>query len=113
MNFGCPFYVETKASPAGGSCHQKVTDEGRVSLYCLLKGYCGKFAPHPALRATFPLRGRHFYSNSKSPATSSSKLASGSATKRFDWFRIAFSSVLRAMRPLPFVAASSACLRSK
>ena len=24
-----------------------------------------------------------------------------------------FSSVLRAMRPLPFVAASSACLRSK
>ena len=35
------------------------------------------------------------------------------ATSRLDWFRMAFSSVLRAMRPLPFVAASSACLRSK
>ena len=55
----------------------------------------------------------NLYSSSKSPTTSSSRLASGSATSRLDWFRMAFSSVLRAMRPLPFVAASSACLRSK
>ena len=40
-------------------------------------------------------------------------LVSGKETRRLDWFRMAFSSVLRAMRPLPFSAAFSDWRRSK
>ena len=52
----------------------------------------------------------HWSSRSLGRMTSSS--AAGSATRRRLWLKMAFSSVLRARRPLPAVRASSACRRS-
>ena len=51
------------------------------------------------------------YSNSRSLGRMRSSAAAGSATRRRLWWKIAFSSVFRARRPLPAVRASSACLR--
>ena len=47
-----------EASPIGGKLSPKVTDEGEVSGHYPFTGSNGKVAPHPALRATFPLRGK-------------------------------------------------------
>ena len=46
--------------PLGGSCQRPrpLTDEGRPCRYCPQAGCHGTRAPHPALRATFPLGGR-------------------------------------------------------
>ena len=56
------FLYAGKASPAGGSCQRPrpLTDEGQVCHGNPGTGNRGELAPHPALRATFPLRGRHF-----------------------------------------------------
>ena len=39
----------------------QATDEGKVCHYNPFKGNFRKLAPHPALRATFPRRGRRFH----------------------------------------------------
>ena len=53
-----------------------------------------------------------YHQSSKSPGRMTSSSAAGSATRRRLWWKMAFSSVLRARRPLPAVRASSACRRS-
>ena len=46
----------------------QATDEGKVCHYNPFKGNFRKLAPHPALRATFPRRGRHFtFPNTHTP----------------------------------------------
>ena len=56
------FFVRGKGFPCGGSCQRPrpLTDEGQVCHGNPGTGNRGELAPHPALRATFPLRGRHF-----------------------------------------------------
>ncbi len=49
-----------------------------------------------------------YSSNSRSPGWMRSRGAAGSATRRRLWLKMAFSSVLRARRPLPAVRLSSA-----
>ena len=46
--------------PPRGKLSPQATDEGKVCHYNPFKGNFRKLAPHPALRATFPRRGRHF-----------------------------------------------------
>lgn len=53
-----------------------------------------------------------YHWSSRSPGRMTSSSAAGSATRRRLWLKMAFSSVLRARRPLPAVRASSACRRS-
>ncbi len=50
--------------------------------------------------------------NSRSLGRIRSSAAAGSATRRRLWWKMAFSSVLRARRPLPAVRASAACQRA-
>ena len=56
------FFLCGKGFPCGGSCQRPrpLTDEGQVCHGNPGTGNRGELAPHPALRATFPLRGRHF-----------------------------------------------------
>ena len=92
----------TTPEPRGHSLHS--------SLFTLHSSLSSLHSHLSALHSPLPAPGVSS-SSSKSPGTSSSRLASASATRRRDWFRMAFSSVLRAIRPLPLAAASSACLR--
>ena len=50
--------------------------------------------------------------NSRSLGRIRSRAAAGSATRRRLWWKMAFSSVLRARRPLPAVRASDSCQRA-
>ena len=65
--------------PPRGKLSPKVTDEGRRCLDCPLKGCQGAFAPHPALRATFPLGGR-LQSSGKASAEISTDPSSAAAS---------------------------------
>ena len=54
--------------PPPGKLSPQATDEGKVCHYNPFKGNFRKLAPHPALRATFPRRGRRFtFPNTHTP----------------------------------------------
>ena len=52
--------MQEKRLPPRGKLSPQATDEGKVCHYNPFKGNFRKLAPHPALRATFPRRGRLF-----------------------------------------------------
>ena len=54
----------------------QATDEGKVCHYNPFKGNFRKLAPHPALRATFPRRGRLFHFSKYACTLSSASRAS-------------------------------------
>lgn len=76
----------------------------------LLPAADGKSVKKQTLVRMYQRLFHHQSSRSLGRMTSSS--AAGSATRRRLWLKMAFSSVLRARRPLPAVRASSACRRS-
>ena len=77
-----------------------------VLYYLLRMEICKKQTLAPSCQRLF------YHQSSKSPGRMTSSSAAGSATRRRLWLKMAFSSVLRARRPLPAVRASSACRRS-
>ena len=56
----CWITCGSKGFPRGGSCQRPrpLTDEGEPCHYCPQIGYCGKAAPHPALRGHLPPKGK-------------------------------------------------------
>lgn len=60
--------MQEKRFPPRGKLSPQATDEGKVCHYNPFMGNFRKLAPHPALRATFPRRGRHFtFPNTPAP----------------------------------------------